>query len=132
MFIVYDWLEIKYNVCVGRLDSFMGFFFDIEGKNMNELVDDEFMILAFYCFEGYSGWQGVFYFGVFEKDGCFYMGYQGCLGVNLFFMVMYVWQLFWIEDGWLFVSCQCYVIEEEIVVEEVELIGNWDQIMYEY
>ena len=132
MFIAYDWLETKYNVRVGRSDSPTGPFFDIEGKNMNELADDEPMILAPYRFEGHSGWQGVSHPGVFEKDGRFYMGHQGRPGVNPFFMVMHVRQLFWTEDGWPLVSCQRYATEEETAVEEAELIGNWDQITYEY
>ncbi|MCI4651649.1 glycoside hydrolase family 43 C-terminal domain-containing protein [Phaeodactylibacter sp.] len=60
------------------------------------------------------------------------MGHQGRPGVNPFFMVMHVRQLFWTEDGWPLVSCQRYATEEETAVEEAELIGNWDQITYEY
>lgn len=132
MFIAYDWLETKYNVRVGRSDSSTGPFFDIHGNNMNEEIDDRPMILAPYRFDGHSGWQGVSHPGVFEKKGNFYIGHQGRPGVNQFYMVMHVRQMFWTPDGWPLVSAQRFATEEETPVEEEELIGEWEQIVFEY
>ncbi|WP_367392650.1 family 43 glycosylhydrolase [Lewinella sp. LCG006] len=132
LFIAYDWLATKYNVRVGRSDSPTGPFFDMAGNNMNEAVDDLPMILAPYRFAGHGGWQGVSHPGVFERDGDFYIGHQGRPGVNQFYMVMHLRQLFWTPDGWPLVSCQRYATEEESAVAEAELIGEWEQIIMDY
>lgn len=132
MFIAYDWLQTKYNVRVGRSDNAEGPFFDIAGRNMNEEIDDLPMIIAPYRFAEHSGWQGVSHPGIFVKDGDFYMGHQGRPGVNSFFMVMHLRQLFWTEDGWPITSSQRFADEEETVVESAELAGKWDVIIFDY
>jgi arabinan endo-1,5-alpha-L-arabinosidase len=132
LFIAYDWLETKYNVRVGRSDNANGPFYDIFGNNMNEEKDDMPMILAPYRFQGHGGWQGVSHPGVFKKDDTFYIGHQGRPGVNRYFMVMHVRQLFWTPDGWPLASCQRFATEEETPVEESELVGNWEQINFSY
>jgi arabinan endo-1,5-alpha-L-arabinosidase len=132
LFIAYDWLETKYNVRVGRSDSATGPFYDIFGNDMNAEIDDMPMILAPYRFQGHTGWQGVSHPGVFEKEDNFYIGHQGRPGLNQFYMVMHVRQLFWTEDGWPLVSSQRFAAEEESMVEEAELIGDWEQIIYDY
>lgn len=132
LFIAYDWLETKYNVRVGRSESSTGPFYDMFGNDMNQEIDDKPMILAPYRFDGHSGWQGVSHPGVFEKEGNFYIGHQGRPGVNQFYMVMHVRQLFWTPDGWPLVSPQRYATEEESTVEEEELIGEWELIDFGY
>jgi len=132
LFIAYDWLETKYNVRVGRSDNANGPFYDILGNNMNEEKDDMPMIVAPYRFQGHGGWQGVSHPGVFKKDDRFYIGHQGRPGVNRYFMVMHVRQLFWTPDGWPLVSCQRFATEEETPIEESELVGNWEQITFSY
>ncbi|MCB0636704.1 MAG: hypothetical protein KDC54_08805, partial [Lewinella sp.] len=62
----------------------------------------------------------------------FYIGHQGRPGVNSYYMVMHVRQLFWTPDGWPLVSCQRYATEEETAVEESELAGDWELIIYTY
>ncbi len=132
LFIAYDWLETKYNVRVGRSQSSTGPFYDIHGNDMNQEIDDVPMILTPYRFEGHSGWQGVSHPGVFQKDGNFYIGHQGRPGINQFYMVMHVRQLFWTDEGWPLVSSQRFATEEESSVEEAELIGDWEQIIFDY
>ena len=132
MFIAYDWLETKYNVRVGRSDNSTGPFYDMFGNDMNQEIDDSPMILAPYKFAGHGGWQGVSHPGVFEKDGNFYMGHQGRPGVNSFYMVMHMRQMFWTPDGWPLVSSQRYATEEETPVAEEELAGDWEWIVFDY
>ncbi|THH36315.1 arabinan endo-1,5-alpha-L-arabinosidase [Neolewinella litorea] len=132
LFIAYDWLQTKYNVRVGRADRPEGPFYDIAGRNMNEPIDDLPMILAPYRFKSHSGWQGVSHPGVFARDGAFYMGHQGRPGVNSYFMVMHVRQLFWTEDGWPLVSSQRFATETETPVEAAELAGDWELIVFDY
>lgn len=132
LFIAYDWLETKYNVRVGRSESATGPFFDIHGNDMNAEIDDLPMLIAPYRFNGHGGWQGVSHPGVFEKDGNFYMGHQGRPGVNQFFMVMHLRQIFWTPDGWPMVSSQRYAAEEETAIGADELAGTWEWIIFEY
>ncbi|MCB0847766.1 MAG: arabinan endo-1,5-alpha-L-arabinosidase, partial [Bacteroidetes bacterium] len=68
----------------------------------------------------------------FEKDGDFYIGHQGRPGVNSFYMVMHTRQMFWTPDGWPLVSSQRYATEEETPVEETELVGDWEWILFDY
>lgn len=132
LFIAYDWLETKYNVRVGRSSDPNGPFVDINGNDMNEEHDDMPMILAPYRFDGHSGWQGVSHPGVVKRDGSYYMAHQGRPGENRFYMVMHTRQIFWTEDGWPMVSSQRFAGEEEAVVEESELIGEWEYMPYTY
>lgn len=132
LFLSYDWLETKYNVRVGRSDSPVGPFYDLQGNNLNEDRDDMPMILAPYRFKGHGGWQGVSHPGVFEKSGRFYIGHQGRPAVSPFSMVMHVRQLFWTPDGWPLVSSQRYAGEEEAEVGLVEIAGNWEIIPFDY
>lgn len=132
LFIAYDWLETKYNVRVGRSDSPTGPFYDYLGNDVNQDADDWPMLIAPYRFAGHSGWQGVSHPGVFAKDGEFYIGHQGRPGVNPFYMVMHLRQLFWTEDGWPLVSSQRYAAEEETPVTTEELAGEWEQIVFTY
>ncbi len=132
MFIAYDWLQTKYNVRVGRASHPNQPFTDQTGADMNQVRDDVPMILAPYRFAGHGGWQGVSHPGVFERDGQYYIGHQGRPGVNSFYMVMHVRQLFWTEDGWPLVSCQRYAGEEETPVAESELAGTWELIRFGY
>ena len=132
LFIAYDWLETKYNVRVGRSDNATGPFYDIQGRDMNEEIDDLPLILAPYRFLDHGGWQGVSHPGIFEKNDTFYMGHQGRPDVNPFFMVMHVRQLFWTEDGWPLVSPQRYAAEREAAVTEEEIAGQWEIIRFDY
>ncbi|MFA0964419.1 arabinan endo-1,5-alpha-L-arabinosidase [Roseivirga sp. BDSF3-8] len=132
LFIAYDWLETKYNVRVGRSESPTGPFYDFNGDNLNEFSDNQPMILAPYRFQNHSGWQGVSHPAVFEKDGQYFMAHQGRPGIDRFFMVLHVRQVFWTEDGWPIVSPQRYANEEETAVEESELPGTWEQIVFGY
>lgn len=132
LFIAYDWLETKYNVRVGRSDYANGPFIDINGQDMNQYSDDLPMILAPYQFEGHSGWQGVSHPAVFEKDGDFFIAHQGRPGINPYYMVLHVRQLHWTQDGWPIVSPERYAMEEDTPVEESELTGTWEQIVFGY
>ena len=132
LFIAYDWLESKYNVRVGRSANPDGPFLDINGNDMNQFIDDQPMILAPYRFQGHSGWQGVSHPGVFEKNDNFYIGHQGRPGASRFSMVLHVRQIHWTKDGWPMVSPQRYAAEEETPVDEEELVGNWERIVFGY
>ncbi len=132
LFIAYDWLETKYNVRVGRSDNPDGPFYDVTGKDMNQFEDDLPMILAPYRFIGHSGWQGVSHPAVFKDGDNFYMAHQGRPGSNIYFMVLHTRQIHWTEDGWPMVSPQRFATEEEDPVEETELIGNWERIVFNY
>ncbi|MGB3799719.1 MAG: arabinan endo-1,5-alpha-L-arabinosidase [Lewinella sp.] len=132
LFIAYDWLETKYNVRVGRSDNATGPFFDFQGRDMNEEVDDLPMIIAPYRFAGHGGWQGVSHPGVFEKNDTFYIGHQGRPDVNPYYMVMHLRQLFWTEDGWPLVSPERYAAEAERPVGQAEIAGSWEIIRFDY
>ena len=132
MFIAYDWLETKYNVRVGKSSTANGPFFDINGQDMNQKLDDTPMILAPYRFIDHGGWQGVSHPGVFKKDGNYYIGHQGRPGVSPYYMVLHIRQIHWSNDGWPMVSPERYAAETETAVDESELIGNWERIVFNY
>lgn len=132
LFLAYDWLQTKYNVRVGRSKSATGPFYDLNGRDLNEEVDDAPMILAPYRFGGHQGWQGVSHVGIFEDKGKYYMGHQGRPVENSFYMLMHLRQLFWTEDGWPLVSPERYAAEEESVIEKTEIPGTWEWIHFSY
>lgn len=132
LFLSYDWLETKYNVRVGRSTSPTGPFYDYQGNNLNEEKDDLPMLLSPYRFAGHGGWQGVSHPGLFKKEGNFYLGHQGRPGVNRFYMVMHVRQVFWTPDGWPLISSERYATEEETAVSREELLGKWERIVLDY
>jgi arabinan endo-1,5-alpha-L-arabinosidase len=132
LFIAYDWIDTKYNVRVGRSDSPEGPFLDFNDRDVNGDQDNIPMILAPYKFEGHSGWQGVSHPGVFKDGNRYFMAHQGRPGVDKFFMIMHVRQIFWTEDGWPIVSPQRYAGVEQTVVPESELAGEWEQIVLGY
>ncbi len=132
LFIAYDWIDTKYNVRVGRSDSPEGPYYDFNGRDLNGNEDNIPMILAPYRFEGHSGWQGVSHPGVFKDGNRYFMAHQGRPGVNKFFMVMHVRQIFWTEDGWPIVSPQRYAGLEQSPIPVEELAGNWEQIVLGY
>lgn len=133
LFVAYDWLETKYNVRVGRADSPEGPFFDFNGNDMNEEIDDIPMILAPYKFQGHGGWQGVSHPAVFnDGHGQYYMAHQGRPGIDKYFMVLHVRKIHWTEDGWPVVSPQRYAGVEQTPIAQDELIGEWEQIVLGY
>jgi arabinan endo-1,5-alpha-L-arabinosidase len=132
LFISYDWLETKYNVRVGRSDSPQGPFYDFNGKDMNEAVDNIPMILAPYKFKGHGGWQGTSHPTVFNHEGQYFIAHQGRPGADKYFMVMHVRKIFWTADGWPVVSPQRYAGTEQTSVSKDELVGTWEQIELGY
>jgi arabinan endo-1,5-alpha-L-arabinosidase len=133
LFISYDWLETKYNVRVGRSDSPEGPFYDIHGNDMNVAEDNHPMIIAPYKFKGHGGWQGTSHPAVFsDGDGQYYIAHQGRPGVDRFYMVLHVREIFWTEDGWPLVNPQRFAGLEQSPVSKDELAGEWEQIVLGY
>ncbi|NID08741.1 arabinan endo-1,5-alpha-L-arabinosidase [Fibrivirga algicola] len=132
LFIAYDWIDTKYNVRVGRSDSPTGPFYDFDGKDLNLDIDHGPMILAPYQFSGHSGWQGVSHCSVFAKDGQFFMAHQGRPGFDKYFMHLHVRKLFWTPDGWPVVSPERYAGEDEALVAQTDLSGDWEAISLGY
>jgi arabinan endo-1,5-alpha-L-arabinosidase len=132
LFISYDWLETKYNVRVARSESPEGPFLDYTGNDINNVADDIPMILAPYRFGEHGGWQGTAHCTVFKYTSRYFMAHQGRPGVNQFFMVMHVRQLFWTKDGWPVVSPERYALIENEPVTEDDITGTWDRIVFEY
>jgi arabinan endo-1,5-alpha-L-arabinosidase len=133
LFISYDWLETKYNVRVGRADSPEGPFYDINGNDMNVAEDNLPMIIAPYKFKGHGGWQGTSHPTVFsDGDGQYFIAHQGRPGVDRFYMVLHVRELFWTEDGWPLANPQRYagIVQTPVPVEEIK--GEWERIVMNY
>jgi arabinan endo-1,5-alpha-L-arabinosidase len=133
LFIAYDWLETKYNVRVGRADSPEGPFIDLKGKDMNLVEDNHPMLIAPYKFKNHGGWQGTAHQSVFADDaGQYYIAHQGRPGIDRFYMVLHVREIFWTDDGWPMVSPQRYAGIEQTPVAIKELSGQWEQIVFGY
>jgi arabinan endo-1,5-alpha-L-arabinosidase len=133
LFIAYDWLETKYNVRVGRADSPEGPFLDMDGKDMNAVEDNHPMLIAPYKFKNHGGWQGTAHQSVFADDaGQYFIAHQGRPGIDRFYMVLHVREVFWTEDGWPIVSPERYAAIEQTPVTTDELAGQWEQIVFGY
>jgi arabinan endo-1,5-alpha-L-arabinosidase len=133
LFIAYDWLETKYNVRVGRADSPEGPFLDINGKDMNEVEDNLPMILAPYKFNGHGGWQGVSHPTIFsDGGGKFFLAHQGRPGVDRFYMVLHVREVYWTSDGWPVVNPERYAGVEQTTITKEEIAGAWEVITLNY
>jgi arabinan endo-1,5-alpha-L-arabinosidase len=133
LFISYDWLQTKYNVRVGRSDNPDGPFYDFDGNNINNNIDDGPMILAPYKFNNHSGWQGVAHCAVFEDGNSqYYMAHQGRPGENSYYMDLHVRKIFWTEDGWPVVSPERYAAVEQTEITSADLAGNYEQIVLGY
>lgn len=133
LFISYDWLETKYNVRVGRSDSPEGPFLDINGKDMNAEEDNYPMLIAPYKFKNHGGWQGTAHPAVFaDQAGSFFIAHQGRPGVDKYYMVLHVRELFWTQDGWPVVNPQRYAAIDQSEVAASEIFGEWEQIVFGY
>jgi len=133
IFIAYDWLETKYNVRVGRGDNPQGPFYDFNDVNINTVQDHGPMIIAPYQFQGHGGWQGTAHCGVFKDDaGQYYMAHQGRPGVNKYFMDLHVRKIFWTSNGWPVVSPERYAWEDNAIVAQDSIIGQWERIKFNY
>lgn len=132
LFIAYDWLETKYNVRVGRSDSPQGPFLDFNGHDINVEEDHGPMIIAPYQFEGHGGWQGTSHCSVFQNAGQYYIAHQGRPGVNFYYMVLHVRELFWTKDGWPIASPERYAATEQTAIAQSELAGTWERIALGY
>ena len=128
LFIAYDWLETKYNVRVGRADSPEGPFLDFNGHDINIEEDHGPMIIAPYQFEGHGGWQGTSHCSVFQNAGQYYIAHQGRPGVDFYYMVLHVRELFWTKDGWPIASPERYAATEQTAIAQSELVGTWERI----
>ena len=133
LFIAYDWLETKYNVRVAKGDKPDGPFYDYTGQDINTDVDHIPMIIAPYQFSGHGGWQGTAHCSVFD-DGSqhYFIAHQGRPGVDKYYMDLHVRKLFWTTDGWPVASPERYAWEDETLVKQDSLIGNWEQINLGY
>jgi arabinan endo-1,5-alpha-L-arabinosidase len=132
LFIAYDWLETKYNVRVGRSASPEGPFVDFNGKDMNTEEDNIPMIIAPYKFDGHSGWQGVSHCTVFNDGDKFYIAHQGRPGVDRFYMVLHVRELYWTDEGWPVASPERYAATEQTSIAAADLVGAWERIVLNY
>lgn len=134
LFIAYDWIDTKYNVRVCRSKSPTGPFYDFNGIDANIDIDHEPMILAPYKFNNHVGWQGVSHCSVFQNpdDGQYYIAHQGRPGNQKFYMILHTRKLHWTEDGWPVVSPERYAWEPNITVNEQELLGSWERILFDY
>ena len=133
LFISYDWLETKYNVRVMRSDSPNGPFTDFSGQDANTNQDHGPMILAPYQFIGHGGWQGTAHCSVFDDgSGQYFMAHQGRPGVDKYFMDLHVRKIFWTQNGWPVVSPERYAGEDNSLVSQTDLIGDWEQINLNY
>lgn len=133
LFISYDWLETKYNVRVGRSESPEGPFLDINGKDINVAEDNHPMLIAPYKFMNHGGWQGTAHPAVFpDDDGDFFIAHQGRPGVDKYFMVLHVRELFWTVDGWPVVNPQRYAAVSQSEITADEIAGEWEHIIFGY
>jgi arabinan endo-1,5-alpha-L-arabinosidase len=133
LFISYDWLDTKYNVRVGRSDSPEGPFYDMNGKDMNVAEDNHPMIIAPYKFKEHGGWQGTSHPSIFaDDDGRYFIAHQGRPGVDRYFMVLHVREVFWTDDGWPVVSPERFAGIEQTDVPASEIPGEWERIRFGY
>ncbi|SFD87702.1 arabinan endo-1,5-alpha-L-arabinosidase [Chitinophaga sp. CF118] len=133
LFIAYDWLETKYNTRVMRADNPAGPFYDFNGQDANTDADHGPMITAPYQFSGHGGWQGVSHCAAFDDgNGQYYLAHQGRPGVNKYFMDLHVRKMFWTTDGWPVVSPERYAWEDNTLVPQDSIAGNWEQIILGY
>jgi len=133
LFIAYDWLQTKYNTRVCRADQPTGPFLDYTGTDANTNIDHSPMIIAPYRFNGHGGWQGVSHCTVFTDDnGNYFYASQARPAVNSYFMDLHVRKLFWTADGWPVVSPERYAWEDNSLVPQDSLAGNWERIALYY
>lgn len=132
LFIAYDWLQTKYNVRVGRADSPQGPFYDFNGRDLNLEEDHIPMILAPYKFAGHGGYQGVAHCGIVSDNGQYYMAHQARPAINSFYMNLHVRKIFWLPNGWPVVSPERYAATEQTPVNQSDIVGNWERILFGY
>ncbi len=132
LFLAYDWLQTKYNVRVGRADSPEGPFLDFNGEDMCLEKDNIPMIVAPYRFNGHSGWQGVSHCSVFKEGDKYFIAHQGRPGIDSYYMILHVRELFWTPEGWPVASPERYAAVDQFPVLENEIPGDWQHIVFNY
>ena len=91
------------------------------------------MIIAPYKFENHAGWQGVSHCTVFNDGaGQYFIAHQGRPVVDKYYMDLHVRKLFWTPDGWPVASPERYAWEDNSIVPQDSIVGNWERIVLNY
>jgi arabinan endo-1,5-alpha-L-arabinosidase len=129
LFMSYDPLMTTYNVRVGRSDVPEGPFFDYNGLNLKDTVNNFPILTAPYRFDNHPGWAGTAHCGVWgEEDGRFFMFHQGRLSPYNAMMVLHTRQVFFTPEGWPVVSPERYAGSKPHRFEKEDLAGEWEMI----
>jgi arabinan endo-1,5-alpha-L-arabinosidase len=128
-FCSYDPLMTTYNVRAGRSEQADGPFFDFNGLNLKDTVDNFPILTAPYCFENHPGWAGTGHCGIVEDDkGNFFMLHQARLSPQNALMVLHVRQVFFTPDGWPVVSPERYAGTPSRHFRQPDISGEWEII----
>ncbi|WP_198510262.1 arabinan endo-1,5-alpha-L-arabinosidase [Bacillus solitudinis] len=135
LFVSYDSLFSNYNVRVGRSKHITGPFLDYNGRDLN---DDEYRpsddignkILAGYSFRDGDGWMAPGHNSILEDEGHYYICHHARMLDRKDLFCMHIRKVVWTSDGWPVVSPERYAGEGLEVIEENELLGNWDAIEF--
>lgn len=141
MFLAYDELSVHYNTRVCRATSITGPYLGIDGKNITQGGDCWPMLTHPYKFNLHSGWVGISHCAVFqdEANGEWYYASQGRLPANTggnansnHIMMGHIRHIRWTEDGWPVVMPERYAGVPDLVIEESDLAGTWENISMNY
>lgn len=128
LFVSYDPLMTTYNVRVGRSDKAEGPFYDFNGQDMKDTLNNFPILTAPYKFDNHSGWAGTAHCAVLEEGGRFFMFHQARLSPGNQLMVLHTRELFFNSEGWPVASPERYAATPSRRFTKEDLVGEWEMI----
>ncbi|GAE33957.1 arabinan endo-1,5-alpha-L-arabinosidase [Halalkalibacter akibai] len=133
----YGWLEDTYNVRIGRSKEITGPYLDYNGNDLVDIAtrtgspDVGTKIIGPYGFENGDDWQGTGHNGLLKDGDDYFIIHNARVERNKFWSHLHVRKLFWTEDGWPIASPQRYAGETEQEIKSGNIIGEWEQIVFD-
>lgn len=132
LFVSYDSLFADYNIRVGRSKQITGPYFDFNGLEMTDIESPQkdvgMKVLGGYKFDNDDGWVAPGHNSVLRDGEDYYVCHHIRAAKDKHWNYLHIRKVLWSDEGWPLVSPQRYAGETNRLVEQKELVGEWEFI----
>ncbi|SER28396.1 arabinan endo-1,5-alpha-L-arabinosidase [Gracilibacillus ureilyticus] len=132
LFVSYDSLFSNYNIRIARSKNIEGPYEDFRGNVMTDLESPQYEIgtkvLGGYRFMDGEGWVAPGHNSILTDNGDYYVCHHVRAPKDKRWHYLHIRKIGWTSDGWPLVSPERYAGEENHLIEENRLYGEWEWI----